>query len=51
MTDYELQIAYNEGCQAFFDNVLMKDNPYDGVSESLASHWLVGWQDMSNELE
>ena len=46
MTDFERQIAYNEGCQAYDDSVSVVDNPYEGVSKVLADFWSEGWWDM-----
>jgi hypothetical protein len=46
MTDELRQIAYNEGCQAFADNVNLMDNPYNGVSHTLKVFWSHGWWSM-----
>jgi hypothetical protein len=46
MTKYELDIAYNEGFDAFHDDVTnVLNNPYDGVSEVLAESWSDGYWD------
>ena len=46
MTDFLKQIAYNEGSQAYADNVSCTDCPYYGVSETLSVFWEDGWWDM-----
>jgi hypothetical protein len=47
MTDELKQIAYNEGCEAYFeDGINLVDNPYDGVSLALANYWDQGYWDM-----
>lgn len=43
ITDYMRQLAYNEGCQAYADNVLCMDNPYEGNSDELYYMWDDGW--------
>lgn len=46
MTDELNQIAYNEGSRAFYYNEANPvDNPYEGVSETLAHMWSEGWWD------
>jgi len=46
MTKYELDIAYNEGVDAYHDNVTnVLNNPYDGVSVVLAESWYDGYWD------
>jgi hypothetical protein len=46
VTEYEFNIAYKEGAQAFRDDVLCLDCPYYGVSEFLSHAWEDGWWDM-----
>lgn len=43
MTEYELGIAFKEGMEAYYDNVSLVDNPYDGVSVVLAREWAEGF--------
>ncbi len=49
ITDYMRQIAYNEGCRAFFDDFLFVNNPYEGGSDDLYYMWDDGWWDMFYE--
>jgi hypothetical protein len=47
MNDYLRQIAYNEGCKAYIEDYMsILDNPYEGVSDILASMWHEGYWDM-----
>jgi hypothetical protein len=43
ITDEMKQIAYNEGVKAFYDDVMLIDCPYEGVSDVLAMMWREGW--------
>lgn len=46
MNDYLRQIAYNEGFECCVKEVLYaSDNPYEGVSYTLAYMWSEGWWD------
>lgn len=46
MTEYELNIAYSEGIDAYHDDVTsVINNPYEGVSEVLAKSWYDGYWD------
>ena len=51
ITDYMRQIAYNEGYEAYTDNVLCMDNPYDGVNATLRNMWECAWWDAFDEAE
>ena len=46
MTEYELNLAYKEGWDAYTANVNCMDCPYYGVSDKLAQQWENGWWDM-----
>ena len=44
MTEYEKNIAYNEG-KTEYGFISPMDNPYEGVSSILAYMWNEGWWD------
>lgn len=46
MTEFEYNIAYEEGKLAYSDGVYCSDCPYYGVSDILSSFWEGGWWDM-----